>query len=227
MFFKPSDYPGSYERHLYRKVDNPLFADRPELTDDTLEEAQRKDHEAIVQFMTMFQETLEKTVALKGTEESDVVLELKDRLDKLYEQASAVGDDQTKIREAIIKLLQLIMASVRKGAGDDAHAHQELDQEEEARKAHFALLESSIVADLLNPESPIAEDELVPVLLSVDKDELALVVQLFDKDQIKKVIEESAKLVSKLEAEGVDTTIASENAVFIQGYLEFLRMENS
>ncbi len=227
MFFKPSDHPGSYERHLYRKVDNPLFANQIELNDDTLEEAQRQDHEVIVQFMQVFQETLEKTVALKGTEESDVVLELKDRLDKLYEQASAIGDDQTKIREAIVKLLQLIMTSVRKGAGDDAHAHQELDQEEEARKAHFALLESSIVADLLNPESPIAEDELVPVLLSAKKDDLALVVQIFDEEQIQMVIKESAKLVGALDKQGIDTKQASENAVFIQGYLEYLRLEKN
>lgn len=225
MFFKPSDHPGSFERHLYRKVDNPLFVNKVELNDDTLEAAQRQDHEVIVQFMAMFQETLEKTVALKGTEESDVVLALKDRLDKLYEQASAIGDDQTKIREAIIKLLQLIMASVRKGAGEDAHAHQELDQEEAARQAHFALLESSIVADLLNPESPIAENELVPVLLSAEKDELALVVQIFDEEQIQQVIKESAKLVDKLDKQGIDTKQASENAVFIQGYLEYLRME--
>ncbi|HIO91270.1 MAG TPA: hypothetical protein EYG68_00305 [Leucothrix mucor] len=225
MFFKPSDHPGSFERHLYRRVDNPLFANQTELTDETLEEAQRQDHEVIVQFMQVFQETLEKTVALKGTEESDVVLELKDRLDKLYEQASAIGDDQTKIREAIVKLLQLIMASVRKGAGDDAHAHQELDQEDEARQAHFALLETSIVADILNPTSPIAEDELVPVLLGAEKDDLALVVQIFDEEQIKIVIKESAELVLKLEKQGVDTQKASENAVFIQGYLEYLRLE--
>lgn len=225
MIFKPSDNPGSFERHLLRKVDNPLFTDPPELNDDTLEEAQRQDHDIIVQFMQTFQKTLEKTVALKGNEESDVVLGLKDQLDKLYEQASAVGDDQAKVREGIVKLLDVIMLSVRKGAGDDDHAHQELDQEDKARKAHFALLDSSLVADFLNPASPIAENELVPTLLSAEKDELALVVQIFDEQQIESVIKQSADLISKLDAQGVDTLKASENGFFIQGYLEYLRLK--
>ena len=143
----------------------------------------------------------------------------------MYEQASAVGDDQTKIREGIIKLLRVIMVSVRKGAGDDAHAHQELDQEEQARKAHFALLESSLVADLLDPASPIAESELVSVLLSAKKDELALVVQLFDQEQIQTVIKQSEVLIHNVKLEVIDTARAAENAVFIQGYLEYLRLE--
>jgi len=225
MIFKPSEHPGSFERHLLRKVDNPLFLDLVELNDDTLEAAQRQDHDILVQFMQTFQQTLEQTIALKGNEESEVVLALKDKLDKLYEQASAVGDDQGKIREGIIKLLQVIMLSVRKGAGDDAHAHQELDQEEQARKAHFSLLDSSLLADLLNPASPIAENELVPVLLNAAKDELALLVQLFDQEQIQRVISKSATLISQLNEQQLDTLEASENAVFIQGYLEYLRLE--
>lgn len=223
MIFKPSENPGSFERHLLRKLNNPLFARPTELNDETLEEAQRKDHDILVAFMQEFQKTLTETVQLKGNEESEVVLGLKDRLDKLYEQSSAVGDDQTKVRDGIVKLLEVIMASVRKGAGNDAHAQQELDQEEEARRAHFALLESSLVADFLNPDSPIEEDELVPVLLSADKDDLALVLQIMDEQQIEIIINQAASLVSKLEAENIDTSRASENAVFIQGYLQYLR----
>ncbi len=226
MIFKPSDNPGSFERHLLRKIANPLFVDPPsELNDDNLEEAQRQDHDIIVQFMQEFKKTLEQTIALKGNEESDVVLGLKDKLDKLYEQASAIGDDQTQARDGIVKLLQIIMTAIRKGAGDDAHAHQELDQEEQARKAHFALLESSLVADLLNPTSPIKKDELVPVLLSAHKDDLALAVQLFDQKQIQLVITQSEKLINKLKSQDINTAQVSENITFIQGYLEYLRLQ--
>ena len=73
MIFKPSDHPGSFERHLLRKVGNPLFDDSPELNDDTLEEVQRQDHAIIMQFMQTFQVTLEQTIALKEKEESDFV----------------------------------------------------------------------------------------------------------------------------------------------------------
>ncbi len=225
MIFKPSDNPGSFERHLLRKIENPLFIDPPELTDDTLEEAQRQDHDIIVQFTQVFKETLEQTIALKGNEESEVILGLKDKLDKLYEQASAIGDEQSKARKGIVKLLQVIMLSIRKGAGNDAHAHQELDQEEQAREAHFSLLKSPLVADLLNPASPIQKDELAAVLLSADKDDLALAVQLFDQEQIQMVINQSTDLIAHLNSQAIDTVRASENLVFIKGYLEYLGLE--
>jgi hypothetical protein len=63
------------------------------------------------------------------------------------------------------------------------------------------------------------------VLLGVKKEELALLVQLFDQEQIQIVISKSATLVSQLNEQGVDTVNISENAVFIQGYLEYLRLK--
>ena len=81
------------------------------------------------------------------------------------------------------------------------------------------------MADLLNPASPIKEDELAAVLLSAEKDDLAVVVQLFDQEQIQMVIKQSADLIGRLNSQAIDTVKASENAVFIQGYLEYLRLE--
>jgi hypothetical protein len=63
------------------------------------------------------------------------------------------------------------------------------------------------------------------VLLSADKDDLAVVVQLFDQEQIQMVIKQSADLIGCLNSQAIDTIKASENAIFIQGYLEYLRLE--
>jgi hypothetical protein len=172
MIVKTSEHPGSHERHLLRKVANPLFADVTLLDDDTLLAAQQRDHEELTAFHTEFRRLLEATTAMSGNVESDVILQLKDRLDQAYELAATVGEDQSQTKDAIRRLLSYIMAAVRQGAGSDFQANQELDQEEAARDAHFTLLESKLVADMLHPHSPIHTDELIPTLLSSSKDEL-------------------------------------------------------
>lgn len=227
MTFIPSDNPGAFERHLIRRNNNVLFGDRQtEINSDTLMEVQKKDHDILQQFMLDFRETMTKAVSFKPNEDSEVILEVKDKLDKLYATSVSVADDQTRVRESIKKLLMVIMQSVRKGAGDDAHALQELDQEEGARAANFEFLESKLVADILDPESPIENDDLIPTLLSIeDKDELALATQLFDLEQVTFLLEEGESLLNKLDAEGKDVKNAAENFVFIEGYKQYLEQQ--
>ncbi len=227
MTFIPSDNPGAFERHLIRRHDNVLFGDRQtEITSDTLMEVQKKDHEILQQFMLDFREAMTKAVSFKPNEDSAVILEVKDKLDKLYATSVSVADDQTRVRESIKKLLTVIMQSVRKGAEGDAHALQELDQEEGARTANFEFLESKLVADILDPDSPIDNNDLVPTLLSLeDKDELALATQLFDKEQVTFLLKEGENLLNKLDAEGKDVKNAAENFVFIEGYKQYLEQQ--
>lgn len=223
MIFQKSERPGSAERHLLRRVDNPLFGQaKSELNDDTLVETQRVDHDDLLAFHAEFKEVLNETLNLQSNVESDVVLALKDRLERTYEHACRVGDDQAETKEAIKKLLMVIMGSIRQGAGNDMQAHQELDQEEQAREAHFALLDSSLVADLLNPETVIEADHLVPTLLSAEKDELATVLQIFDEAQLVLMLKEADDLIEALAAKGVAYESAIENLAFMQGYLGFL-----
>lgn len=227
MLFQKSENPGSHERHLLRCSNNPLFQSRQTLVDnDSLMEAQKLDHDEIVQFHEVFNRSLDDTIKLKANVESDVILELKDRLEKLYEQSFRIGDDQAEIKGAIKKLLSVIMASVRKGAGNDAQAHQELDQEESARQAHFQLLEAPLVADLLNPETVIGEDDLIPTLLSANKDDLSQIVQLFDEPQLISIVEKGETLLRSLIENNINTPEAVENLAFIQGYIEFLSQES-
>jgi hypothetical protein len=83
------------------------------------------------------------------------------------------------------------MQSVWKGAGNDTLAHQELEQEEIARQAHFELLESPLVADLLDPESPIAQDELLPSLLSAEQADFEAAITLFDSAQLEALLNQA------------------------------------
>lgn len=180
-----SERPGRHERHLLRKHENPLFPEAArQLTQAQLREAQRRDHEELVAYIGDLRGLVGEAVALGPHEQSDLILGLKERLDQAYETACRLADDQTPNKEAIKKLVEVIMRSVWKGSGNDTLAHQELEQEEIARRAHYELLESPLVADLLDPESPIAQDELLPALLSADQTEFEAAVTLFDPVQL-------------------------------------------
>ena len=226
--FIPSENPGAHERHLIRRSNNPLFGERKtEVNSDTLMEVQKKDHDILQAFMVDIRNIMVQATSLKPNEDSEVILEVKDKLDKLYAASVTVADDQSRVKESIKKLLVVIMSSVRKGAGDDAHALQELEQEEMARQANFTFLESKLVADILDPDSPIEDKDLIPTLLSAEKDDLALASQLFDSEQISFILTQGELLVNQLEKDGEDIRAAAENFVFIEGYQQFLESQQS
>jgi hypothetical protein len=190
-----SELPGRHERHLLRKQDNPLFAEAQRtISQSELSEAQRLDHEELETYIRGLRKLVGEAVALGPHEQSDVILDLKARLDQAYEAACRLADDQTPNKEAIRKLVEVIMRAVWRGAGNDTLAHQELEQEEAARSTHYILLESPLVADLLDPESLIKGDELLPVLLSAEREEFEAAITLFDPSQLRALCERGAEL---------------------------------
>ncbi len=221
--FYPSENPGAHERHLIRRHQNHLFGERAtEVSSDSLQQMQKLDHDILQQFMTEFRQVVSKAVELKPNEDSEIILAVKDQLDKLYASSVSVADDQSKVKEAIQKLISVVMQSVRKGADQDPKALQELDQEDAAREANFAFLESILVADILDPDSPIENEDLLPTLLCAEKDDLALATQLFDLEQITFLLEQGKVLLDQLDADAKDITKAAENYVFMEGYLKFI-----
>jgi hypothetical protein len=195
-----SEMPGRHERYLVRKHDNPLFPESERvLTSGQLNEAQRLDHEELVAYIGDLRKLVGEAVTLGPHEQSDVILELKERLDQHYERACRLADDQTPNKEAIKKLIEVIMQAVWKGAGNDSLAQQQLEHEEEARRTHYALLEFPLVADLLDPESLIQEQELLPTLLSAEQAEFEAAVTLFDPSQLAALCEQGRGLLDKLD----------------------------
>lgn len=198
-----SELPGARERHLRRKLANPLFPGSPAEADpDALLEAQRLDHEALAAFLDELKELVGEAAALPPNVESDRILGLKERLDRAYETACGVADDQSRNKAAIRRLLEVIMRAVWSGAAGDPQAQQELEQEEQARDMHFALLEHPLVADLLAPDSPIEQQELVPALLSAGADELEAALGLFDGEQLAEITCDARARLSHLDPQG-------------------------
>lgn len=194
-----SELPGRHERHYCRKLDNPLFGDLMlQRDDEAIHEVQRLDHEELIAFISELRSTVERAVQLKPNEESDVILKLKEDLDRLYETSAGLADEQGGNQQAIQQLLAIIMKTIRQAAGNDSLATQELDGETRARTEHFNLLREPLVADVLHPESVIKQDELAATLLSESESAVEAVVGLFDLDQLTLLQKDAKTLLEKL-----------------------------
>jgi hypothetical protein len=213
--------PGRRERQLRRQHRNPLFAWPPvEVEPETLLAAQKADHKEMEAFRTAFREQVQKAVDLQPDAGSETVLALKEGLEKLYEQACGLPEDHDREKEALGRLINLVMKAVRKATGDDSLARRELQDEEQARAIHFRLLEQSLVADILHPQSPIGPDDLVPTLLSAGERELEAALEVFDADRLALLVAQGGKLLDDLDREQVDTATARRRLAQIEKELD-------
>jgi len=193
-----SELPGRHERHYRRRLDNELFENPVRgFRDDQLLETQRLDHEELIAFLGELRETVQRAVSLKPNEETQVVLDLKSDLERLYEAAAGLADEQEGNKTAIRQLVAIIAQTIRGSAAGDPLAMSELEQEEAARAMHFGLLQQPLVADLLHPETLIGADELVPTLLSESEAAVAAALHIFDESQLAELLARAQRLLAE------------------------------
>lgn len=194
---------GRRERMLKRQYQNPLFEPACgvlNIEPFDIEDARKQDAQDVEQFVEHFRELVQQVAGLEPSADVDVVLKLKEMLDKTYEASAGLAGDQEEIREMIKRLLSMMMQSMWKAVGNDAQGISKLEMEEQARQAHFTLLEHPFIADLLAPDSPIDEKLMVPCLLSEASETVALAVQLFDPEQQQLIYQQAAELIAGLDS---------------------------
>ena len=192
------DRPGVREQHLLRKKDNPLFDEsQRNVSNEMLARARLEDGVEMDRFIADFQALVQKAVELEPNTPSETILEIKEKLDQSYQHACALPGDQSQIKNAVRKLVSAIMQAVRAGIGNDAYAARQLDEEDIARQAYFELQELPLVSALTHPDSPIAEGELVPSLLSEPVDTLRFTLQIFDEAQLAALYNESGRFLAE------------------------------
>ena len=219
MNFSPT--PGPNERHLKRRLLNPLFPKpEKEVTQNDVDSAQRKDEEALMTFMAHFQSVVQKTTELGLNSESDIVLEIKEQLDECYATSCSMPGDHTNLKVAIKKLITAIMSAIRKGAADDPSALRKLDDEDVARELHNELHERKLIADLMLQNSPILENELTPTLLNEEIDDLEAALPLFSVEELALIAQTAQALLEKLRKEGHEIPFAWERFQQIKLALE-------
>ncbi len=196
------EHTGIREQHLLRKKDNPLFDESGrDVSNEVLAKARMEDGLEMDAFMADFQSLVERAVALEPNTPSETILEIKEQLDHSYQQCCALPGDQTAVKTAIRKLIETIMRAVESGIGNDAYARQQLEEETLARELHFRLQELPLVAALTAANSPIAENELIPSLLSEPADSLTPTLQLFDDTQMAAIFNEASTFMSNTDPE--------------------------
>ena len=109
---------GIREQHLLRKRHNPLFdASNSDISNEQLARARLEDGAEMDRFLGDFQLLVQKAAQFEPNTPSDTILELKEELDRAYQQACALPGDQEHIKHSIRKLLTVIMQAVRAGGG--------------------------------------------------------------------------------------------------------------
>ena len=87
-----SERPGCHERHLRRRWNNPLFpAEEREVEWQDVVTARAADEKEIEDFGNQLTALFEQASTLAANVQSDVVLDLKERADQLYEIACGLG----------------------------------------------------------------------------------------------------------------------------------------
>jgi len=193
---------GARERHLKRQYQNPLFsADQRNFEEQRLSGARYMDEQEDAEFIKTFHSLLAEVAELKPNEESEKMLDLKSRLDQSYELCSGLAGKRENEKQAISQLVNVIMSSIRKEAQGDTEAEQNLYEEELARNTHYQLLAYPLVADLLRPRSPIAQDQLIATLLSESEGALHAAFQLFDKEHRQLILQQAQQLLADKQTE--------------------------
>lgn len=209
--------PGAHERHLQRVHDNPLFPEaRRRITEADVMQARRRDQQQLESFMEHFHKVVQRAAELDGNAQSDVILDIKEELDRCYETCSGLAGDQSQIKQAIARLVETIMRAVRKGAEHDAVALKKLDEEDQARSLHYELLETPLVADLLNPDRVVPEPDLVPTLLGAEHDALERIMALFTPEQVSAVILDARQLLQTSPADAATLERARRNLTIME-----------
>ena len=223
--FSPA--PGPHERHLKRRLLTPLFPKpEKEITQQDIEAAQQKDEQDLISFMTHFQSVVQKTTQLGSNSESDIVLEIKEQLDECYATSCAMPGDHSNLKIAIKKLIEAIMAAIRKGAAGDTTALKKLDEEDIARKMHNELHEKKLIADLMLENSPISENELTPTLLNEEAEDLDAALQLFTAEQLEVIVHDAQKILESLRKDGHEIPHAWERFQQIKNALKSKKQGN-
>ena len=202
-----SDQPGMHERHLRRKVNNPLFAESA-MSQQMILDARELDQQEFEDFMQEFHALARDASQLDASVDSEALIELKTRLDKSYERCCGQMGTHDEIKQGLKTLIEAIMGAVVHAAANDPGARSKLEDEIAARQQHFELLQYPLIVDMLRPDSPLNADELVPSLLSAADDEALAAAGLFNAEQRDLVCQQAQALIDRVLDAGIDVSAA-------------------
>jgi hypothetical protein len=205
---------------LRRKLDNPLFpTDERDATTAELDAEQRRDDDELSAFLEDVKDLVARVGALSPDSAASELNDLKARADAYYEQCLGLPGDQRRVKAALIRLItELTRLNMR--TLTDTQALVQLQDEQVRRLAHFTRLEFPITGDLCRPQSPVADAELVPTLLSEPADAVSAALGLFDAERVANIRDEAQALIRRRRDEGYDMTQAQQKLAVIDKHID-------
>ena len=193
---------------------------RQQVTQTQLEHAREQDNQELQQFGESLHTLLTDVSQFSAREETDRILQTKEQADRLYEQCIGLSGDHERERQGLLKLNDVIMASIRAAAGQDPLAMSELEKEQQAREIHLALLQCRLVADILRPDADLEEDELLPTILSEDEPAIELALTLFNEEQKELLGQQAQQLQQSLHEAGSLDDALRRKFLFLEAALD-------
>lgn len=219
MHLNFSTQAGPRERQLQRRHNNPLFGTRQPVTQQQIGHAQQQDRQAAQEFMLEFRELVQRALALDKSAESDAVFLIKAQLEQQFAVCTGMHGDSSALQAAIRKLVSTIGTTLRTASQNDPDALEKLQNDEQHTALHLQLCSHAIVSDILNPDAVIADNELVPTLLSESEDALQSALALFPPERIAAMAEEAKGLLQQVEAAGHSLPNAWQNLAQMENWL--------
>ena len=211
---------GPRERQLQRRHNNPLFGSDNPVTQQQIQNAQQQDQKAAQDFMLQFRELVQRVVAMDKNIEGDAVLVIKAQLAQQYALCAGMYGDSSAVQVAIKKLISTISTTLRNASQNDPHALEKFLEDDEHTALHLQLCSYAIVSDILNPDKVIADDELVPALLSEPEDALQSALTLFPPERMAVMVTEAKGLLKQVEAAGHSLPLAWQRLSQMQNWLQ-------
>jgi len=200
--------PGARERQLQRRHDNPLFGERGNVTNEELAEARNADTKERDEFYQEFQKILQEIAEFSGQVDSEKILEAKQKIDQMHEQACGLAGENQQVIDGLVRLQHMIMQAIAQGAQGDDKAAKELEEEAVARQLHQQLLQHKLVCDLLRPDTPVGQNDLAATILTADDEAIRAALVMFGAETLQALIESCETLLTRLEDQGIDTAEA-------------------
>jgi len=217
---KFSPHPGAYEQHLQRMYKNELFPTAQQnFLQAEIDQARQRDQQDLQAFIEAFQDTVQQAAGLNAQVDSEIVLDLKEQLERLYVTSCSLAGDLGEYQDALLKLIRVCMQTIRLGAADDPIALRKLDEEEQARTVYFAMLETPLVAELMRGDEIIQVDDLLPSVFSLSLDQLRTVLELFEPEYLQALLAQAGEFIETLEPAVRTHTDAQKKFQMIQDML--------
>jgi len=194
---------GSFERHLQRRHQNPLFpVQRQKVTAAELAIARDRDARDAREVKQEFLDLLKFIDRLPSQITSSEFKDLRKRIDDLTRKAIGVGGEVTEIAPELEELRAVVIESWEKGLEASPTDIEALQKAEQLYHRGASLFHNPLVVQMTRRDSPIPPEETVPTILSEDITSISVAMEILPTPERIRLQQTALQLVREVRARG-------------------------